>query len=343
MNHLFRSIVAIVMTSAMLSACGGKESSGDVFLQSVTGGNGEILVVMNDYVKNDTSGQYIMDMLTDDYLGLSVSEPIFDVQVVPHPYFNDQMKKFRNIMYVVVSDSIQKDTVQCFDNVWAQPQAYISVRARSRQSLLPLVERNHIKIVSYLSRSERNRMIAFNKRIPNLNLNEEIAKRYGININVPNMFSRCKPEHDGDMMWTYINTDESQVGLFIYDFPYVGEGTLSTAYILNKRDSLLRENIGGPQGSFMCTEVRFGLDEILYKSGKFKGMDVAELRGQWRMEGYAMGGPFMLRAHHDTINNRVVVTDGYVYYPSKSKKRNLLRQLESVMYTLDVAKKDNEK
>lgn len=274
--------------------------------------------------------------MADSYLGLSAYEPIFDAQTVPHGYFTENMAKFRNIIDVVVTDTLKKDTVMCFDDMWARPQAYVSVKAKNKASLLPLLERNHIKIVSYLSKSERDRVMAYNKRVQQVALQQEIEQKWNVGLTIPNLFTRCVPKNKADMSWIRIDTDQSNVNLMVYDIPYVGEGSLSVPYILNKRDSLLRENIEGPDGSYMCTEVRFGLDEIVYKSGKFKGMDVAELRGQWRMEGYAMGGPFILRAHHDTIANRVIVTDGFVYYPSRQKKRNLIRQLESVMYSLEV-------
>lgn len=327
--------MACVLT---LMSCNRNSSSDDVFKHSVTGKNGEILVVINDDVKTDTAGKYIAAMLNDNYLGLAASEPIFDMQTVPHGYFNETMQKFRNIIDVVVSDTVSIDTVGYYNDMWARPQAFVSIKAKSKKNLLDLVERNHIRIVSYLSRSERERMMAFNKKTRHLALAEELAERWNIDIVVPNAFTKCNPQNRNAMSWIRIDTDESNMNLLVYDYPYIGEGALSLPYILNKRDSLLRENIEGPNGSFMCTEVRFGLDEIIYKLGTHKGMETAELRGLWRMEGYAMGGPFILRAHHDTIANRVVVTDGFVYYPSRDKKRNLIRQLEAIMYSLQIKK-----
>ncbi|MCQ2205094.1 MAG: DUF4837 family protein [Bacteroidales bacterium] len=331
-----RHYISLIALLLVFASCEQKTGNGEVFKPSVTGKNGEVLVVINDDIKADTAGRYIAAMMNDDYLGLASPEPIFDLQTVPHGYFNETMQKFRNIIDVVVNDSIKRDTVLFYEDHWARPQAFISIKASSKKNLLKLVENNHIKIVSYLSKSERDRLIAFNKRTRHMALSDEIASKWNIKINVPNTFSRCTPKNNDDMSWVRIDTDESNVNLMVYDFPYVGEGSLSVPYILNKRDSLLRANIEGPDGSYMCTEIRFGLDEIVYKSGKYHKMDVAELRGLWRMEGYAMGGPFILRAHHDTISNRILVTDGFVYYPSRDRKRNLVRQLEAIMYTLEV-------
>lgn len=342
MKNIKAKTLSIFAAIVALTSC-ENAATNDIMSSSVTGANGEVLVIMNDPVKNDTSGRYLVDLLSSDYLGLTAREPIFDVQTVPHPYFKDPMKKFRNIIRVTVNDTVSVDTLHYHPNIWAKPQAFIDIKAKTKEGLLNVIARNEISIVSYLTKFERERMVAFNQRIPNISLNDAIEKRHGIKINIPNTFRKCVPEHADQMTWVGINNDDSQIGLFVYELPYVGEGSLSKEYLLNKRDILLRDNVGGPNGSYMCTEIRFGLDEIIYKSGKYKGMEVAELRGQWRTEGYAMGGPFILRAHIDKENNRVVVTDGYVYYPSKSKKRNLVRQLEAIMYSLDIAKEENEK
>jgi len=55
-----------------------------------------------------------------------------------------------------------------------------------------------------------------------------------------------------------------------------------------------------------------------------------------------MGGPYVSINELDASNQRVVVAFGYVYAPSKNK-RNLLRQVEAMVYSLkmnDQAKND---
>lgn len=52
-----------------------------------------------------------------------------------------------------------------------------------------------------------------------------------------------------------------------------------------------------------------------------------------------MGGPFLLRAVVDEDAQRVIVTDGYVFYPSREQKRNHIRSLEAIMYTLNLTEK----
>ena len=51
------------------------------------------------------------------------------------------------------------------------------------------------------------------------------------------------------------------------------------------------------------------------------------------MENDMMGGPFVLHFYNDSVNNRFVFADGFVYAPEK-KKRNYIRLLEASLRTL---------
>jgi hypothetical protein len=57
------------------------------------------------------------------------------------------------------------------------------------------------------------------------------------------------------------------------------------------------------------------------------------MRGLWRLINDYMGGPYISLAELDLANQRVIVAFGYVYSPGKDK-RNYLRQLEAMIYSL---------
>ena len=48
-----------------------------------------------------------------------------------------------------------------------------------------------------------------------------------------------------------------------------------------------------------------------------------------------MGGPFVSITTIDQKRNRIVTADGYVY-GGKKNKRELVRQIEAVLYTLKI-------
>jgi hypothetical protein len=80
----------------------------------------------------------------------------------------------------------------------------------------------------------------------------------------------------------------------------------------------------------MATERR--VDQV-YNVREHNGNYASEMRGLWRLLNDFMGGPYISLAQLDIENQRVVVAFGYVYAPSKDK-RNLLRQVEAMIYTL---------
>lgn len=68
------------------------------------------------------------------------------------------------------------------------------------------------------------------------------------------------------------------------------------------------------------------------KEINFNGIYAIETRCLWKVEGDFMGGPFINYTYIDEKNNRVIMLDGYLYSPRKPK-RDLLKQLEAILYT----------
>ena len=54
-----------------------------------------------------------------------------------------------------------------------------------------------------------------------------------------------------------------------------------------------------------------------------------------------MGGPFVSHSSVDTVNNRIIVVEGFVYAPEKMK-RTMIRRLEAALYTLRLPKEKVE-
>ena len=72
------------------------------------------------------------------------------------------------------------------------------------------------------------------------------------------------------------------------------------------------------------------------------GQYVAELRGLWKIyNGEAMGGPFVSHTQVDTVLQRVLTTEVFLY-ASGQKKRNSLRKAEAILYTQHWAKERAE-
>lgn len=338
MKQTISAAVTLIAAAAAtgLASCSSNDAK-QAFKPDITGRAGEVLVVINKAAEQDTAGRVISRILGQEYLGLPMAEPIFEMQAVPHVMFDPDlnMHKLRNIVIVDIADTVSTDTIAFYKETWAKQQAVIRIMGKDVRTVADIANRNEIKIVSFLVKAERDRLIKYYGRIKSGANMSEVSKRWGVNMTIPNMFDQCKPARKGTISWFMSDTDEYSDGLMVYTYAYTGPESMTKEALIAHRDSALYANIIGPNNSRMKTDTTYP-DEMVYKYGQRMqaGHDVAELRGLWRMEGAAMGGPFLMRAVLDEANNRVVVTDGYVYYPSREMKRNHIRQLEAVMYTL---------
>ena len=59
-----------------------------------------------------------------------------------------------------------------------------------------------------------------------------------------------------------------------------------------------------------------------------------EMSGFWDVVNYVMGGPYVSYTTVNQATQEVVTLDCYVYAP-KDKKRNLLRDLQHMVYVID--------
>ncbi len=329
MTTQFKQYSLLLLIALLLSSCKDKASG---FKPNVAGKAGELLIVMDDKIKKSEGGKVLQRAMIQTYLGLPQEEPHFDMLVTPHRGFSSHMKTFRNLIVTEISPKAKSDTIRYFKDLWAKPQSAIRIIAKDTIGLRKLVEQHELRILSFFNRAERERNMAYYKATPNAEMIEAAKQQWKINLTIPANLKKRKSNEN--FTWLGEDTDWGSQGVMIYEYPYIGEGTFSKEYMLNKRDSMLHKNVPGPsQGSFMTTEHNY---PIIYKETKLNDIKVVEMRGLWKVQNDMMGGPFIMQARHDVENNRVIVTEGYVYSPENPDKRDKIRQLEALMYTCKV-------
>ena len=96
----------------------------------------------------------------------------------------------------------------------------------------------------------------------------------------------------------------------------------------------MKQYIPGPSnGSYMKTDQEYFPPESRV-IGDFATDYAVKTAGLWMLENDFMGGPFLSYSFVDPKNQELITLCGYVYQPNK-KKRDLLRQLEAIMYSVD--------
>jgi hypothetical protein len=116
--------------------------------------------------------------------------------------------------------------------------------------------------------------------------------------------------------------------------PYQDTAQFSQESIIARINLAMNQYIpGSVDGSFMTTDDEFvtPLSEVVTD---FITDYSIETVGLWKVENDFMGGPFISYTFIDERSNHIVTILGYVYQPNKTK-RDLLRQLEAIIYSTE--------
>ncbi len=322
-GRLFFSLI-LVMTM-VLGSC--KDKGGD-HKPNISGSTGEMLIVMNDTVHKNVGGRRLERIMRQTVTGLPQAEPLFDVSIIPHRAFGERMRSFRNLVLVKMENKAEPD-IKYYKNRWGKQQAMVEVFAENEWQLDSLIDAEEVRLTGFFVRAERDRSQSYYRKYVNKDLTEKFQEEWDAFMIVPTNYKENKPGKD--FMWMSNESPLVSLGLMVYSFDYSDSGSLNKSVLLNKRDSVLQKNVPGPaDGSYMATESRL---PVTYKRFEHNDHQIVELRGLWKVQGDLMGGPFVCFAHVDEKNKRVVVTDGYIYAPEKPEKRNLMWQIESVLYS----------
>ncbi len=298
---------------------------------NVSGTANEVLVVIDDSIAKSAVGDSLFAILNQDMPCMPQSEPYFNISKTSHKGFTDLLKPARNIIIVNVGDAYSHVKLSDENDKWAHPQSIMKINGPDKQSVANAIGKYANDILDYFIKAERKRAIAYQRHYRETAAMDSVQKKFGLSMVIPKGFNRFKSEEN--FLWTSNSSNDIRQNIVIYTYPYNAAQTFTREMILHKRDSVMMLNIPGPsEASYMGTEYTF--EPPIFKSTMLEnGEYAAEVRGLWTVIGDIMGGPFVSITCLDKENNRVVTAEAFIYAPNQYK-RNVLRQLESTLYTI---------
>ncbi|MEW5845487.1 MAG: DUF4837 family protein [Bacteroidota bacterium] len=329
-NKFIVLLAAVVVVSPSCK----KGSKGErTLLPNVTGNAHELVVVLPKALHNDSIGHCYSNILTEDVPFLPQREPRFDMIMIPPEAFTDIFKSHRNIIFNDVVKGAKEPKMSLKRDVWAAPQTILYISGPSYQSIQDLLVKERNNIVNIFEQAERDRVIQNAITYEEKPIRETLENKYGVSMYFPKGY-RLNFDHD-TIAWISYETPLTSQGVILYTFPYTEKNTFTVDYLLKKRNEFVK-TIGGPtKGSYMTTSsfIVPQLTDMMYKN-RYYGV----MRGLWDVYKHPMGGPFISHITVDEQRQRVIVAEAYVYAPSK-EKRNYLRQVEALLYTMEIVKK----
>ena len=104
-----------------------------------TGRNAEILIYTDKKIWNSPLGDSIRAIFMETIEGLNQPEPMF--RLLHLQELDDLFIKHRNILRIVVSDTVKEATLAYSDNLFAKPQTYIEAFAPDYDEMANILRR----------------------------------------------------------------------------------------------------------------------------------------------------------------------------------------------------------
>ena len=327
--------VFIVLLALVLTGCGKNER----LLTSATGSIYECLVVSNASVKEP-----VCSTMGADMYGLPQMEATFTVTHVPTAQFDDFLKSTRNILLVDI-DGHKYTQVQAKKSrdVWSTPQAMIRIQAPDDEQFVEWWASNGERIREWFVQEELARQIRFYRANTNKDARAYLNKQ-GYDLLIPEDFMLIKNEklkinNDSiDVLWCCNNKGPMRKDIVVYSYPYTAQEQFGNEAIIAMRNAVLGQIVSAQvEGSYMGTEFKHFPPvsrSVAALRDTVGGFYAVETRGLWKiMNGEAMGGPFVSLTRLDQVNGRVVTAEAFLFAAGQ-KKRNAMRQIEAILYTL---------
>lgn len=323
-----KKILLLAAAVLLLASC--KETA--ILKPNCSGAAFDLLWVVDDNVYNSAAGDSMRMYLEGPVPFLPQPEPQFKISRFEWKLYDNLLRTTRNILFVTVDPTrFTQAKVKFAKDQWANNQAICIINSPDLKSIEELMPKCGDRIVDYFVKAERERMK--NYYIANISheVNQRIYDTFDCQLALPTSMKRIK--RGENFMWISNGSVEANQNIVIYTVPYYSKEQLTPEAILARRDSVMKANIPGEvKGSYMATELNHMYPET--RAINFNDEWAAETRGLWKVkEGGAMGGPFVSLTTVDMLNKRVLTVEGFVFAPSR-EKRNLLRQMDAMVYSL---------
>ena len=311
----------------------GKSKKKSVLTPTSAGSPYEILLVAADDDFHTGVVDSLYAVLTDDVAGIAQSEPCFKVSRITQNNLSKTLRLCRNIIIIKIDPAMYSSCKFKYSrNVYAAPQIVATIQAPNAVKCKNFIMDNHDMIIDFFTKAELNRQADLLREDHQPHIQQTVKKMFGCDIWAPTELTKIKTGRN--FVWArcekFVKKVEQDINLVVYSYPYRDLNTFTEEYFVRKRDSVMKANIPGPkEGQYMETTKTFNIvsDETVH------GQYAQVVRGLWNIKGYDMGGPFVSVSRVDEKNQRVVVVEGFLYYPNQAK-RNVLKRLEAALYTL---------
>ncbi len=330
-EKMMKRLAYVLMVFLAVGVAGCKMKQGEVLRPKISGSAGEVLVVAPDHVWNSPAGDTLRKLFSQEVPFLPQPEPMFNVLHITPGNFDKMFHTHRNILIMQTGSQFKEPRLLVSHDRWATPQLLITIQAPNVQEMAKALHEGGDELVKRINDMEKKRIIDYYKHYLATDVYNKVKEKYHILLDIPKGYTL--DVDSADFAWISSETPQTSQGILIYTYPYRSEKIFNVDSLMDIRDRVLKKYVHGQiEGTYMATERQITPD---FRTFKKDGQYFAEMRGLWKLENGFMGGPFVSLTTVDEARQRVVTVDGYVYAPGQ-KKRELMRQVESIVQSLKI-------
>ena len=338
-----RSYTLLLVTSLFLIACSESRQR----KPNALGGDSEVLVVMAKAHWDGAPGAAVRQLLEQDMPHMTQPEARFKVAQCAPEHFASLLEGHHSVLFAEISGTVDSAAVRELRDLHAQGQRFVRISAFDPETWIGLLQQVALPVVDGFEEHQRARTMARVLREQDKELVNTLRETQHLTMAVPAGFREMKRTPH----FTWLQRDrivsggglEHNVieGLLIHRHPYRSDSTFSVPFLVEQRDSVTRAFVEGPDpGSFMIVQRAFEQLDLMPtgRGTRLKEHFAYQMNGLYGMHGAKMGGPFVSLSTVDEERQELVTVEGFVYAP-QFNKREYLRELEAILYSLTLIPK----
>lgn len=344
----------VVLLTAHIMGCSSDNTAGDELLPSSRGDLAELVIIYDKKRSTPDFKEKIREAFGQKLNGVVPEEYKFKLLFSDETFFKGYFKLHHNVFVLLnnenletlvktygennkvkIRELIHKEGVLGYnkDNVWAKNQNVFYVLAASEEEMLEKMKNRSEELMEIASAHERNSGVSmvFNESMEKDTFYQSHLLKKGYSVRKPISY-RLALETE-NFCWLRKESSKFDYGILMYHVPYTSQNQFNIDSIIALRTSFTRKFIPGePENSYMSVSKAI---KPHYAEVNFNDHYAINVRAWWDVVGDFMGGPFVSYVVYDKKNQRLVVVEGFVYGPNKSKAKPL-REVELIVNSLRI-------
>lgn len=295
----------------------------------------DVVVLCQDDIWRGDLSYAVCDLLEERAPGLTRPEGYFNIVKQVEPAKATELdRKYSNVLVISINPTVAESTYSVAKNTYARPQTLVTVTAPSIESAIAFIDDATATLRAEFEKGERTTSNTYNAARPADKLMADFKEHTGLEMVIPAYFYKATTR-DSELLW-YIR-DFPKRADYIFSFTIPVDTALPEdmrAYsVMSAIDTKLATiSSKGAEHSYMRLSNEPS-SMTFTPEVKIAGREWMEIRCWWEVANDFMGGPMVAFVNvNDTTNMATVIM--FAIYAPEDPQRNLLRELEHLMYTI---------